>query len=265
MSGSQSMRIILVHGSCHGAWCWYKAVAILRNQGYNVTAIDLAASGDDPRKIPDDVSTFDDYSQPLMELISEVPDDEKVILVGHMFGGVSLALAMDRFPEKIAVAVFVSAMMPDTNHPPSYIFYQHREKSAETYKDVEFNEVIIPGSTNTLKIATLESKFLETYFYQNCTLEDLTMATRKIRTTSLFMEDLGKKPAFSKEGYGSVDKIYIICEEDAAVTADFQRWMIENNPVKEVMEIKGADHMAMLSKPKELCQCIASIVDKYAD
>lgn len=122
MSRSQSTRIILVHGSCHGAWCWYKVVAILRNQGYEVTALDLAACGADPQKLPEDVTNFDEYSQPLMELISKVPDDEKVILVGHMFGGVSLALAMDEFPEKIAVAVFVTAMMPDTNHPPSYIF-----------------------------------------------------------------------------------------------------------------------------------------------
>ncbi|KAK8951442.1 Methylesterase 3 [Platanthera zijinensis] len=208
-------RIILVHGSCHGAWCWYKVVAMLRTQGYAAAAIDLAACGADPRRLPQDVSSFDEYTRPLMDLVAAVPDGEKVVLVGHMFGGLSLASVMDAFPEKVAAAVFLSGMMPDTTHAPSYI--------------------------------------------------DLTLASMMIRPTSLFYQELSKKPAFSKEGYGSVDKIYIICEDDAAIDEDFQQWMIENNPVKEVMKIRGADHMAMLSKPKELCECIKSIVKKYAN
>ncbi|PKU66543.1 Methylesterase 7 [Dendrobium catenatum] len=54
MSEQNNLKIILVHGCGHGAWCWYKVVAILRSQGYSVTTVDLAASGSDPRRMPGD-------------------------------------------------------------------------------------------------------------------------------------------------------------------------------------------------------------------
>ncbi|CAI0441103.1 unnamed protein product [Linum tenue] len=36
---------------------------------------------------------------------------EKVILVGHSMAGYTLCMAMERFPEKVSVAVFLSAGM----------------------------------------------------------------------------------------------------------------------------------------------------------
>ncbi|KAK8957924.1 Methylesterase 3 [Platanthera zijinensis] len=84
-----------------------------------------------------------------------------------------------------------------------------------------------------------------------------------VRPTSFFQEDLSKRAAFSEERYGLVDKVFVLCVEDASLTPDYQRWMVKNSPMKEVMEINGADHMPMLSKPRELCQCIAAIANSY--
>ncbi|KMS93782.1 hypothetical protein BVRB_028010, partial [Beta vulgaris subsp. vulgaris] len=50
------------------------------------------------------------------------PDNQKVILVGHSFGGLNLAMVMEMFPHNIEVSIFVSAFLPDTDHTPSYIF-----------------------------------------------------------------------------------------------------------------------------------------------
>nr|GEY13375.1 hypothetical protein [Tanacetum cinerariifolium] len=47
--------------------------------------------------------------------------EEKVVLVGHSFGGLSISLAMEKFPEKISLAVFLSAFMPDYVHKPSFV------------------------------------------------------------------------------------------------------------------------------------------------
>lgn len=44
-----------------------------------------------------------------MELIASLLWDEKVILVGHSYGGFCISLAMDSFPEEIEVAVYVAA------------------------------------------------------------------------------------------------------------------------------------------------------------
>lgn len=114
-------HFVLVHGSSHGAWCWYKLKPLLEAAGHRVTTLDMAASGIDTRSLHE-LHTLDDYSQPLLELMDTIFPEEKVVLVGHSFGGFNLALAMDKYPHKISVAVFVSAFMPDSAHKPSYVF-----------------------------------------------------------------------------------------------------------------------------------------------
>ncbi|ESQ46301.1 hypothetical protein EUTSA_v10000698mg [Eutrema salsugineum] len=55
----------------------------------------------------------------------------------------------------------------------------------------------------------------------------------------------------------------MLVREDLVTPEDDQRWMIRNFATK-VIEIKDADHMAMLSKPPELCVLLLKIADKYA-
>lgn len=111
---------VLVHGACHGAWCWYKVKPLLESIGHLVTVLDLAASGTNMKKIQD-VNTIFEYSEPLLQLMATIPPNEKVILVGHSLGGLSIALAMEQFPEKVAVGVFLTALAPDIEHKPSYV------------------------------------------------------------------------------------------------------------------------------------------------
>ena len=40
-----------------------------------------------------------------------LPSHERVILVGHNFGGLAISQAMEYFPSKIYVAVFVTGLM----------------------------------------------------------------------------------------------------------------------------------------------------------
>lgn len=107
-------QFVLVHGSFHGAWSWYKLSTILQSWGHNVTALDMAASGIDPIQ-PKTVSSAFQYFHPLTEFLAGLPSDERVVLVGHSFGGIGVAAAMEDFPEKISVGVFVTATMPGPN------------------------------------------------------------------------------------------------------------------------------------------------------
>ena len=104
-------HVVLVHGAGHGAWCWFKLIPLLRSSGYNVTAIDLAASGINPLQITD-IKTISDYFSPLTNLLASLPENERVMLVGHSFGGFAISQAMEKFPNKIRVAVFLTAFMP---------------------------------------------------------------------------------------------------------------------------------------------------------
>lgn len=71
---------MLVHGEGHGSWCWFKLRWLLESSGYQVTCIDLAGAGVDPTD-PNTVRSFEQYDKPLLDLISAIPEDEKVYLL----------------------------------------------------------------------------------------------------------------------------------------------------------------------------------------
>ncbi|KAI5319422.1 PREDICTED: salicylic acid-binding 2 [Prunus dulcis] len=104
-------HFVLVHGAGHGAWCWYKVSTLLTSIGHNVTALDLAASGVNPKQVQQ-LHSLPDYVEPLMRFMKSLPPKERVILVGHSMGGAAISIAMEKFPEKIYIAVFATAFMP---------------------------------------------------------------------------------------------------------------------------------------------------------
>ncbi|CAA0832767.1 Methylesterase 1 [Striga hermonthica] len=255
------VHLILVHGACHGAWCWYKVKPLLEAAGHRATALDLAASGIDPRKLHE-LRGVANYTRPLLELLAEVP--EKVVLVGHSLGGINLGLAMEMYPRKIAAAVFLTAFMPDYVHRPSYVLEQYNERTpAEEWLDTKFLQC--GTSEEPLTSMFFGPQFVSNKLYNLSSPEDVTLANMLLRPSSLFIEDLSKKKyEFTKEGYGSVKRVFIVCGQDKAIPVNFQRWQIETIGVDKVMEIETADHMAMLSQPHKLCQCLLEIADNYA-
>ncbi|KAK7386478.1 hypothetical protein VNO78_26738 [Psophocarpus tetragonolobus] len=248
---------VLVHGACHGAWCWYKMKPRMESAGHKVTVLDLAASGINMNKI-EDVDTFSQYSEPLLQLMATIPPNEKVVLVGHSLGGLSIALAMDKFPEKVAVGVFLTAVVPDIQHKPSYVLEKYIESiPAENWLDSRFSQI------GNKTVVVFGPKFSSNKLYKGCSIEDKELAKILLRPSSLFIEDLSQQNFFSEERYGSVPVAFIVCTEDLGVPLSFQHWMIQNAGVSDVIVIKGADHMAMLSKPQELCDSLLQIASKY--
>lgn len=114
-------QYVLVHGGCHGAWCWYKVKPVLEASGHRVTVVDLTASGVNMSRV-EEIQSLEDYTKPLLKVLESFDSDDKAILVAHSLGGPSVGLAADMFPSKISVAVFVASFMPDITNPPSYTF-----------------------------------------------------------------------------------------------------------------------------------------------
>ncbi|KAJ1436524.1 Alpha/Beta hydrolase fold [Sesbania bispinosa] len=190
--------------------------------------------------------------------MATIPPNEKVILVGHSLGGLNIALAMDNFPERVAVGVFLTAFVPDIEHRPSYVVEQYSERTlAAGWLDTEF----LPCGNKTSML--FGPKFLSTKLYQLSSTEDLELPKTLLRPGSLFMEDLSQQKNFSEQGYGSVPHAFIVCTENIGIPLNFQLWMIQNAGINDVIEIKGANHMAMLCKPQELCDSLLQIAAKY--
>ncbi|GJN16820.1 hypothetical protein PR202_gb03843 [Eleusine coracana subsp. coracana] len=86
-----------------------------------------------------------------------------------------------------------------------------------------------------------------------------------VRPGNQFLDDPVMKDAalLTDANYGSVKKVYVIAKADYSSTEEMQRWMVAMSTGIEVEEVAGADHAAMNSKPKELCDVLVKIADKY--
>ncbi|XP_021286325.1 methylesterase 3-like [Herrania umbratica] len=134
--------------------------------------------------------------------MASLPLEEKVI-VGHCLGGLAISQAMERFPEKISVAVFVATIA-------------------------------------------------------------LALATMLLRPNRLFSVDVkSRELVLTSEKYGTVNRVFMAAEYDLIYEEGVQRWMIQQNQPDQVEEIKGSDHMVLMSKPVELFNLLLSIAMKY--
>ncbi|KAL3583671.1 hypothetical protein D5086_014732 [Populus alba] len=154
------------------------------------------------------------------------------------------------FPEKISAAVFAAAVMPG----PDLSFKAIAEKSSQasvSYMDTQY--VFGNGPDNPPTAVVLGPNYMASRFYHLSPPETFPIYSGL---------ETERAAIVTKEKYGSVRRIYIVCDQEKDPR---QAWMIENNPVDEVMVISGSDHMAMFSKPQELCSCLLEIGDKYMD
>jgi len=96
-------------------------------------------------------------------------------------------------------------------------------------------------------------------------MQDLTLAMATLRPSWRFLDDATMNgDVLTAERYGAVRRVCVVAEDDASsLPAGFQRRMASLNPGTEVRGLQGADHMAMLSKPRELSELLMEIADKY--
>ncbi|KAJ4716381.1 salicylic acid-binding protein 2-like [Melia azedarach] len=253
-------HFVLVHGSCHGAWSWFKLVALIKSSGHNVTAIDLAASGVEPQQVSN-LKSISDFFKPLMDFMEALPQHETVILVGHSLGGLAVSQTMERFPNKISVAVFVTALMPG---PDLNISALNQESFSRQGPLMDCKYTYDDGPNNPPTTFIFGPSYLKSSVYQHSPMEDWALATMLMRPLRLFSdEDMSRELVLTREKYGSVKRVFIISEKDLVSEKDFVFWMINKNPPHQVEEIKGSDHMVIMSKPLEVWTHLLSIAKNY--
>ncbi|TQD95856.1 hypothetical protein C1H46_018494 [Malus baccata] len=249
-------HFVLIHGACHGAWSWYKVATLLKNSGHNVTALDLGASGINPIQVQQ-LPSLSEYVEPLTKLMVSLPPNEKVILVAHSFGGAVISIFMERFPRKIAAAVYVTGVMSGPTLNFSTINQEIRKRL--DYLDSQFR--YDNGTNNPATSFLFGPKVMATSLYQLSPPQDLTLALSLVRFIPRYNYDVIK---LTEEKYRAVPRVFIVSGQDHAIVLDVQNYMIKNNPPNEVKMINGSDHMVMLSKPVELFFHLQDIAEKYS-
>lgn len=243
-------HFVLVHGASHGAWCWYKLVTLLESSGHKVTTLDLAASGIHPKQV-DEVGSVADYYEPLIQLVRSLPQEERIILVGHSFGGICTSMAMEFFPNKIAVSVFVaSALLPT------------EEGSSNSESKILFG-IRISSNNKSNGSILFPPEYMKSHLYQLSPPEDFSLAMTLVRPISTFDDKFEEQTKVTKDNYGTVARVCVVCREDKLATYESQMAMIEQNPVNDFRVIPDADHMVMFSKPQELFAYFQEIAKTY--
>ncbi|XP_057970613.1 alpha-hydroxynitrile lyase-like [Malania oleifera] len=258
-SNSTGKHFVLVHGAAHGAWIWFKLGPMLEAAGHKVTTMDMSASGIDIQPI-EAICSADQYTQPLLSFFETLSDEEKVVLVGDSMGGINAAIAMDAYPNKIAVTVFLNAFMPDTTHPPSYVIEMY-SKIYNNWED-SLSSWYLCGQKN-LSTVKLGSHFIDTNLYQLGSNEDRALAKKLLRPGSFFEADLKARKWFTNESYGSIPRTFIISKYDRAIPPEFMLWEIENFGVDKYYEVEG-DHLLAVTNPAAALGPLLEAAEEYA-
>ncbi|CAN1309996.1 Putative methylesterase 14, chloroplastic [Linum perenne] len=211
-------KFVLVHGEGFGAWCWYKTIAQLEEVGLVPVALDLTGSGIDTTDT-NCITTLAEYSKPLITYLENLPEDEKVILVGHSTGGACVSYALELLPEKISKAIFVGATMVSDDQWLSENLLMKLESSSW--------------------------------------VQDIALAMVSMRVSP--MGPMMEKLSLTKEKYGICRRFFVQTLDDRALSPDVQEKLVRENPPEGVFKIKGSDHCPFFSKPQSLHKILVEI------
>ncbi|HZD34382.1 MAG TPA: alpha/beta fold hydrolase, partial [Nitrososphaeraceae archaeon] len=106
-------KYVLVHGSCHGGWCWKKLIPLLNRNGHNVYTPTLTGLGERSHLVNKSVG-LDTHILDIVQLL-EYEDLDEVILVGHSYGGLVIGGVTEKVSHRVRRLVFLDAYIPQDN------------------------------------------------------------------------------------------------------------------------------------------------------
>jgi pimeloyl-ACP methyl ester carboxylesterase len=231
---------ILVHGAWHGAWCWHRMVAHLRQASHQVIAPDLLSLGRDCT--PTRTVTLATWTQQIAALVQAAA--EPVVLVGHSRGGIVLSEVAERIPEHIRALVYLSAFLLENGR-------SLRDVAAEDPETLVVPAAMIFDNEN--QCVSMREELVREIFYGQCSDEQVVLAQSLLRPEPL--APLATPVRISAARFGSVPRIYIECTLDRALTHAAQRRMQAALPCRERITLE-TDHSPFFSCAEELASVL---------
>jgi pimeloyl-ACP methyl ester carboxylesterase len=106
---------VLIHGACHGGWCWTRVARRLRAAGHEVFTPTLTGFGERVHLLTHDVGPATLVQDVVAVLCNEELDD--VVLVGHSFGALVALGVADRVPERLRRLVLIDGVVVEPGQP----------------------------------------------------------------------------------------------------------------------------------------------------
>ncbi|MCR8722796.1 alpha/beta fold hydrolase [Frigidibacter sp. ROC022] len=232
--------ILLVHGACHGAWCWRDLVPQLQGRGHRVTALDLPAHGTDPT--PRAEATLAAY---VGAILAAARAGSPPLLVGHSMGGLWISAAGEAAPGAFAGLVYLTAFAP---------------VAGRSLHDLRRASV-----TGSLKAAIdftadgLATEFsepaLEPLFYHDCPAGTTAYARQHLCPEPIRPT---QEPLALTDRYHSLPRDYVRCLADRVIAPEAQAVMSRDWPAERVHEMT-CGHSPFFADPDGLAQVLNRI------
>lgn len=235
---------VLVHGSWHGAWCWYRIIPRLRAAGHTVIAPDLAGLGSDKTPLVD--ITLDRWRDDVVRAIDAAA--EPVILVGHSRGGLLISAAAEVRPDRVRLLVYLTAFLLRDGEALFNVSMLDEESALLGQLQVAADGVS----------ATVKDDVIVEAFYGGCSPDDIALAQTLLQPEPL--KPLGTPLHVTEARFGRVPRVYIECLEDRAITPAAQRRFHTQSACRSVISMR-TDHSPFFSAPDELARHLIDLAD----
>lgn len=232
-------RFLLVHGSCHGAWCWEDVIAALAARGHEATAIDLPGHGNDPT--PPSEATLRACGEAVLAALRE-----PAIVVGHSWGGYPITQAAEIDPSQIAQLVYLCAYVPRSGH------------SLATMRELADRQPLLPAirRTGDELSFTIDPAMAPDLFYHDVPDAAAARAVSRLRPQPIAPQ---RTPLDLTERSQDLPRSYVLCSEDRTIPPEFQAEMAQGFDEAAIHRMKSS-HSPFLSDPEGL----ADILDRIA-
>ncbi len=225
--------ILLVHGSCHGAWCWEHVIPALAALGITADALDLPGRDGSP-------TTLDAYARAIVAAASP-----GTVLVGHSAGGYAITAAAEADPARFAGLIYLCAYLP---------------KSGQSLADMRRagpSQPLMP----TIRMAGDRSSFTIDptqacrVFYHDCPPDITAAAIGRLCPQPVLPQET---PLTTMQS-ATLPRYYIICSDDRAIPPAYQAQMASDLAPEKVSKLE-ASHSPFLSMPDVLAARLAEIM-----
>jgi len=101
---------VLVHGAWHGGWCWQRVTPLLRAAGHEAVTPTLTGLGERAH-LANPAIDLNTHIHDVVNVL-EYENLQKVILVGHSYGGMVITGVSNEVPDRLAHVVYLDAFVP---------------------------------------------------------------------------------------------------------------------------------------------------------
>jgi len=223
--------VLLIHGACHGAWCWDGVASHLSESGHRPIAVDLPC--DDPK------SGLAEYTDAAVASLPTAPDD--LIVVGHSLGALTAAVVANRV--KTRRLVFLAGIIGSPGLSLADLATVDVKRDGHlSKKDLEYDNGLFRFSrAGAMRV-----------LFHDCDPDAAEAAVAKLR----FQKSQWKEVADFQD-WRAEEIVSVVCAEDRVINPSWGRHVSKERLGVDAVELAGG-HSPWLSQPAEVARILVA-------